>query len=119
MKDWIEFAGVIALWFLGMAAVVPDTWSVNSVIAVALIATVMVGIYGWRAILERRAGNSHYFWMTGLAVVLTIVSLSMSALKVEGGEQLLLFVFAGALVTVLAFLAWWHWPRDPAGAGGP
>ena len=110
MKDWIEFAGVIALWLLGMAAAVPDTWSTKSIVAVSLFATVMVGIYSWRAILERRAGNSHYFRMTWLAVVLTLISLGLSAAKVAGGERYLLLVFAGALVVVLVFLTWRHWP---------
>jgi len=119
MKDWIEFAGVIALWLLGMAAAVPDSWSAESIVAVSLIATVMVGTYGWRAIIERRAGNSHYFRMTWLAVGLTLISLCMSATQVPGGERYLLSVFACALVVVLVFLTRRHWPRKPASAGGP
>ena len=119
MKDWIEFAGVVALWLLGMAALAPHSWSVNCIISIAFVATLTVGIYGWRAILERRSGNPHYFRMTCLAVFLTLISLGMSALEIPSGKRFLLVVFAVALLVVLAVLAWRHRPKKPASVRGP
>ena len=102
MRNASEIAGVIGLWVLGMTATFPGSWPTWLLVASAILAAVAVISYGARAIAERRTGNHHFFKIALLSVFLLVISLSASAIQLQGGARYLLGL---ALVLGLVFVS--------------
>ena len=116
MRDASEIAGVIALWVLGMTAAVPASWPVWLVVLAAVVSAGAVIFYASRAIAERRSGNSHYFTMALLGVTLTVISLSATALQLQGGGRFLLSLAIGLGLVFLSVVYFKNRRRPPSSA---
>lgn len=101
MKNKAEIAGVVSLWFLGMVASVPSSWPDWLLFLIAFLSVIAVIIYAVCAISVRRSGEPHYFNMALITVLLTVASLFVSAVQIQGGAQ---FVFRVVAILLFIFL---------------
>ncbi len=104
MKNAPEFAGVTGLWMLGMVTVYPDTWPVCYLVALAIVAAFLIVVYGYQAWKRSKNGDPHYARIALLGIVLTAVSLSISAWRIEDGQTFLFGLLAAYGLVVAAFL---------------
>ena len=108
--------GVVALWVLGITATVPAGWPVWPLVVAAVLSAIVTTVYAIRAIAERRSGNSHYFTMALITVVLTVVSLAASAVQLQGGPRFLMSIAAIFAFVFLVAVYFKHGRRPPSTA---
>jgi hypothetical protein len=104
----VELIGAFCLWAIAMLSAVASATASGMLVALFFLIAAGVIAYCIAAINQGRKGNTQYFRMALLSVLLAIVSLAHQAWGMAGGPQLLLLLLI-IILSIFASVIAWAW----------